>query len=202
MPRPAGAACCRTGERADPPYGGSLGVGTRREDLRRRIARGIRWRADTVTAPLVADEPVDVSDVAEIVGTRLEDGDWDIGVFLTDLPSRAERNPVSTEAAPEHRVALTSLPACRSRHLRRRRERQAVVGVVRQQTAQDEEPLASPVVGRPAPGEIPGAKPARCGAWAVTSASLWYPLLPFQRAVATRRSSVAATSAGRGNRER
>jgi len=31
---------------------------------------------------------------------------------------------------------------------------------------------------------------------------LWYPLLPFQRAVATRRSSVAATSAGRGNRER
>ncbi|MET7977274.1 hypothetical protein ABZW44_30450 [Streptomyces mirabilis] len=26
------------------------------EDLRRRIARGIRWQADTVTAPLVADE--------------------------------------------------------------------------------------------------------------------------------------------------
>jgi hypothetical protein len=51
------------------------------EDLGRRIARGIRWRADSVTAPLVADEPVDVSDVAEIVGTRLEDGDWDIGVL-------------------------------------------------------------------------------------------------------------------------
>ncbi|MGY5132033.1 hypothetical protein ACWGJW_06405 [Streptomyces nigrescens] len=134
MPRPAGAACCRTGERADPPYGGSLGERARSEDLRRRIARGIRWRADTVTAPLVADEPVDVSDMAEIVGTRLEDGDRDIGVFLTDLPSRAERNPVSTEVDPEHRVALTSLPACRSRRLRRR-ERQAVVGVVRQQTA-------------------------------------------------------------------
>ncbi|MEV7381256.1 hypothetical protein [Streptomyces lydicus] len=29
------------------------------EDLRRRIAWGIRRRADTVTAPLVADEPVD-----------------------------------------------------------------------------------------------------------------------------------------------
>ncbi|MFE7784164.1 hypothetical protein ACFU5I_24210, partial [Streptomyces libani] len=71
----------------------------------------------------MADEPVDVSDVAELVGTGLEDGDWDIGVFLTDLPSRAERNPVSTEADPEHRVALTSLPACRSRRLRRR-ERQ------------------------------------------------------------------------------
>ncbi|GHD80857.1 hypothetical protein GCM10010317_103350 [Streptomyces mirabilis] len=45
------------------------------EDLGRRIARGIRWQADTVTAPLVADEQVDVAHVAEIVGTRLKDGD-------------------------------------------------------------------------------------------------------------------------------
>jgi hypothetical protein len=45
------------------------------EDLRRRIARGIRWQAHTVTAPLVADEQVDVAHVAEIVGTRLKDGD-------------------------------------------------------------------------------------------------------------------------------
>lgn len=81
------------------------------EDLRRRIARGICWQADIVTAPLVADEQVDVAHVAEIVGTRLEDGDWDIGVFLTDLPSRMERNPVSTEVEPEHRVALISLLA-------------------------------------------------------------------------------------------
>ncbi|MFC9645023.1 hypothetical protein ACFTZF_41965 [Streptomyces mirabilis] len=75
------------------------------EDLRRRIARGIRWQADTVTAPPVADEQVDVAHVAEIVGTRLEDGDWYIGVFLTDLPSRMERNPVSTEFERERRVA-------------------------------------------------------------------------------------------------
>ncbi|MFJ9964492.1 hypothetical protein [Streptomyces avermitilis] len=45
----------------------------------------------------MADEQGDVSDVAEIAGTPLEDGNWDIGVFLTDLPSRVERNPVSTE---------------------------------------------------------------------------------------------------------
>ncbi|MGW7489877.1 hypothetical protein [Streptomyces sp. NPDC054786] len=49
----------------------------------RRIAGGMRRQADDVTAPLVADDPVDVSGVAEIVGTRLEDGHWDIGVFLT-----------------------------------------------------------------------------------------------------------------------
>ncbi|MFE2519265.1 hypothetical protein [Streptomyces mirabilis] len=52
-----------------------------------------------------------------------------------------ERNPVSTEVEPEHRVALISLPALGSRRLRRR-VRQAVVGVVRQQAAQDEEPPA------------------------------------------------------------
>ncbi|GHD80853.1 hypothetical protein GCM10010317_103340 [Streptomyces mirabilis] len=61
-----------------------------------------------------------------------------------------ERNPVSTEVEPEHRVALISLPALGSRRLRRR-VRQAVVGVVRQQAAQDEEPLARR--RRRAPGE-------------------------------------------------
>ncbi|MEV6212439.1 hypothetical protein [Kitasatospora sp. NPDC051914] len=90
------------------------------EDLRRRIARNIRWQADTVTAPLVADEQVDASDVAEVIGTRQEDGDRDIGVFLTDLPSRAERNPVRTEVDPERRVALISLHGLGSRRLRRR----------------------------------------------------------------------------------
>lgn len=85
----------------------------------------------------MAAEQVDVAHVAEIIGTRLKDGDWDIGVFLTDLPSRAERSPVSTEVDPEPRVALISLPALGSWRLR-----QAVVGVVRQQAAQDEEALA------------------------------------------------------------
>ncbi len=46
-----------------------------------------------------------MSDVAETSAPRLEDGDWDICVFFTDLPSRAEHNPVRTEADPEHRVA-------------------------------------------------------------------------------------------------
>ncbi len=85
------------------------------EHLRRRIGRGIRWQVDTVTAPLLATEQVDASGLAEIVGTHVEDGDWDIGVLLTDLPRRAERNPVSAEVDPEHRTALISLPALGSR---------------------------------------------------------------------------------------
>lgn len=104
-----------------------------------------------MTAPLLATEQVDASGLAEIVGTHVEDGDWDIGVLLTDLPRRAERNPVSAEVDPEHRTALISLPALGSRRLRRR-VRQAVVGAVRQLTAQDEKPLDSPV-GRPAPAQ-------------------------------------------------
>ncbi|MFD8077105.1 hypothetical protein ACFV3E_31140 [Streptomyces sp. NPDC059718] len=94
-----------------------------------------------MTLPLVADERVDVSDVAEIVGTRVTDGDRDIGVFLTCLPSRMEREPVSTDVEPEHRVALIALPALGSRRLRRR-VRQTVVGDARQQAVQDEEPPA------------------------------------------------------------
>ncbi|MFG2660126.1 hypothetical protein [Streptomyces sp. NPDC048425] len=122
------------------------------EHLRRHIGKGIRWQVDTVTEPLLADEQADVSGLAEIVENRLADRDWDIGVFLTDLPRRAARNPVSTEVDPERRIALISLPALGSRRLPRR-VRQTVVGVVRQLTAQDEKPLESPVVGRPAPRE-------------------------------------------------
>lgn len=39
-------------------------------------------------------------------GTRLEDGDWDLSVFSTDLPSRADHSPVRAEADHEHDVAL------------------------------------------------------------------------------------------------
>lgn len=125
-----------------------------------------------MTAPLVADEQGDVSDVAEIAGTRLDDGNWDIGVSLTDLPSRMERNPVSTEVDPEHRVALISLPALGSRRLRRR-VRQTVAGVVRQQATQDEELLDSPSSAVRHPGRSPGTSATRCGGCAATSAWSW-----------------------------
>ncbi len=49
-------------------------------------------------------------------------------------------------------ASSAATPALGSRRLRRR-VRQAVVGAVRQLAAQDEEPVDSPVVGRPAPGE-------------------------------------------------
>ncbi|MGX5207563.1 hypothetical protein ACWKT3_02490 [Streptomyces violaceus] len=76
-----------------------------REEPRRRTARGIRWQTDTDGAPGGERTGRRVRR-GRNAGTRLEDGDWDTGVFLTDLPSRAEHNPVRTEVDPEHRVAL------------------------------------------------------------------------------------------------
>ncbi|MEU1456697.1 hypothetical protein [Streptomyces avermitilis] len=48
----------------------------------------------------MADEQGNVSDVAEIAGTPLEDGNWDIGVFLTDLPSPGGAQPGQHRGRP------------------------------------------------------------------------------------------------------
>ncbi|OIK04737.1 hypothetical protein [Streptomyces monashensis] len=76
-----------------------------REEPRHRTARGIRWQTDTDGAP-GGERAGRRGRRGRNVGTRLEDGDWATSVFFTELPSRAEHNPVRTEADPEHRVAL------------------------------------------------------------------------------------------------
>ncbi|MEU9781695.1 hypothetical protein AB0H92_12085 [Streptomyces phaeochromogenes] len=77
-----------------------------REEPRRRTAGGIRRQADTDGAP-GGERAGRRGRRGRNVDTRLEVRDWDIGVFLTDLPSWAEHNPVRTETDPEHRVALS-----------------------------------------------------------------------------------------------
>jgi hypothetical protein len=104
----------RAAERVDeriPPCGGSLGEAARRDIIEAHQAAGqglegspTRTRTAGTCGP--SWRQADVADVAENVGTRLEDGHWDISVFFTDLPSRAEHNPVRIEAARERRVAL------------------------------------------------------------------------------------------------
>lgn len=74
-------------------------------------ACGRNRAAASPTAPLGSERAGRYVRRGRSVGTRLEDGDWDIGVFLTDLPSLAEHDPVRTEADPEHRVAKSH--ACR-----------------------------------------------------------------------------------------
>ncbi|MFE9768205.1 hypothetical protein ACFYPC_27430 [Streptomyces sp. NPDC005808] len=127
------------------------------ECLQRRLGAGIRWQVDAITAPLVADEQVDLSDMAEAVGTHLEDQNWDIGIFLTDLPRRAQLHPVSAEINTDRHMALISLPALGSRNLHSRVE-QAVLGIVSQLTPHGR--TAQPhVLGRPARETSPDVAP-------------------------------------------
>ncbi|MFE2992732.1 hypothetical protein [Streptomyces sp. NPDC059262] len=61
------------------------------QQLRRRVRADIDWQVTARTAPLVADEQLDVSSAVDVVRPFLPEGDWDAAVFLTDLPRRAGR---------------------------------------------------------------------------------------------------------------
>jgi hypothetical protein len=114
-----------------------------------------------MTASLVADEQVDVSDMAEAVLEHLTDGDWDIGIFITDLPRRAQLYPVSAEVDTDQRVALISLPALGARRVRSRVKR-AVLDIVGQLATREGEGRPE-VLGRPARGKIPDIAPVPAG---------------------------------------
>jgi hypothetical protein len=78
-----------------PPCGGSLGEAARRDIAEcHRTAKG-QPLADTDGAAYER-----AGRRGRNVVTRLEDGGWDISVSFTGLPSRAEHNPVRTEAGP------------------------------------------------------------------------------------------------------
>ncbi|MGI5405081.1 hypothetical protein ACQEVG_37735 [Streptomyces sp. CA-135486] len=90
------------------------------QQLRRRVRADVDWRVTARTAPLVADEQLDVSSAADLVRPLLPESDWEVGVFLTDLPRRAGLRPVSVEVSPEDRIALVSLSALGSWRMRQR----------------------------------------------------------------------------------
>ncbi|MET7573165.1 hypothetical protein ABZT04_32435 [Streptomyces sp. NPDC005492] len=96
--------------------------------LDRELATGVTWHVDTVTTPLVTDDETGVDDIADAVEAQMEDENWDVGIFLTDLPRRARLETISAEIDASHRVALVSLPALGFRRLRPR-VKSAVVGI-------------------------------------------------------------------------
>ena len=57
----------------------------------------------------MAAEEVAVFDMAKAVRARLEDADWDTGIFLTDLPRRARLVTVTAEVDRRLGVALVPL---------------------------------------------------------------------------------------------
>ena len=54
---------------------------------------------------------------------KLLEGDWDLGVVVTDLPLKVGGRPVSRHLSPTHGLAVLSLPALGALHLRQRLRR-------------------------------------------------------------------------------
>ncbi|WP_406411323.1 hypothetical protein [Streptomyces sp. NBC_01614] len=111
--------------------------------LRRRVRADVDWRVTARTAPLVADEQLDVSSAVDVVRPFLPEGDWDAAVFLTDLPRRAGLRPVSIEVSSADRIALVSLPALGSWRMRQR-ARHVVADVVGMLTRESADLAPSP----------------------------------------------------------
>jgi heme exporter protein D len=123
--------------------------------LSRAVSGRAEWVVDVFTAPLAGTEQVDVSDIADAVSRHLHGIEWDVAVFITDLPRRARRHPISVEIDAEHRAAVISLPALGLRRLRRR-VRQAIVDIVRQLVTRNDAPQHPEVIGRPPRQAGPG----------------------------------------------
>ncbi|MEV1169795.1 hypothetical protein [Nonomuraea sp. NPDC049784] len=119
--------------------------------LRQRLGPGLDWEVRTYTAPLAAEEQVDISAMLTAVRPQLPESGWDIGIFLTDLPRRLGLDAVSAEVSSDDRVALLSLPALGGFQLAGR-TLEAVVDVIglllHPPTSRDRVAGEVPVIGR------------------------------------------------------
>ncbi|MEW1837193.1 hypothetical protein AB0392_04470 [Nonomuraea angiospora] len=105
---------------ADPDLPTELAVRVARDlpgRLRERLGPGFDWQVCAHTAPLAAEEQVDISAMLTAVRPHLPESGWDVGIFLTDLPRRLGLDAVSAEVSTGDRVALLSLPALGTFHL-------------------------------------------------------------------------------------
>jgi hypothetical protein len=91
------------------------------EDLRERHG-AIDWRTELLVDRLVVP-PAPTTEILDAARRRLLDGDWDLGLVVTDLPLRIGRRPVSRHVSPTHGLAVVSLPALGAINLRTRLRR-------------------------------------------------------------------------------
>jgi hypothetical protein len=91
------------------------------EDLRERHG-AIDWRTELLVDRLVVP-PAPTTEILDAARRRLLDGDWDLGLVVTDLPLRIGRRPVSRHVSPTHGLAVVSLPALGAINLRPRLRR-------------------------------------------------------------------------------
>lgn len=91
------------------------------EEVARLLAErypGVNWKVTAVRDSLVAP-PAPLSDVVDAARTRLLDENWDLVVYVTELPLRIARRPLLTHSSPTHGAALISLPAMGLMQIRR-----------------------------------------------------------------------------------
>jgi hypothetical protein len=94
------------------------------EDLRERY-ESVDWRTDLQVDRLVVP-PAPLTEIFAAGRRKLLEGDWDLGVVVTDLPLKVGGRPVSRHLSPTHGLAVLSLPALGALHLRQRLRRALV----------------------------------------------------------------------------
>ena len=94
------------------------------EDLRERYG-SVDWRTELEVDRLVVP-PARPSEIFAAGRRKLLEGDWDLGVVVTDLPLNVGGRAVSRQLSPTHGLAVLSLPALGAIHLRPRLRRALV----------------------------------------------------------------------------
>jgi hypothetical protein len=108
------------------------------EDLRARYD-SVDWRTELQVDRLVVP-PASLTELFAAGRRKLLDGDWDLGIVVTDLPLKVGGRPVSRHLSPTHGLAVLSLPALGALHLRQRLRRALVelIGELSGRGADDE----------------------------------------------------------------
>jgi hypothetical protein len=103
-------------------------VGTLPDILDTRVDSGITWDVRTMTHPVTASVH-DPEQVLDAVADQTAHTDWDIGVYLTDLPMQHGERPILADLDHDRRVAGLSLPGF-GPFLQHHKVRNAVVRLV------------------------------------------------------------------------
>jgi hypothetical protein len=111
------------------------------ELLRQRLSPATTWEVRQVTAALQADEQVGIAELTLAIGDMMPDQDFDVLVFITDLPRRSGRRPIAAELDAAGRLAIVSIPTMGFVGMYRR-IRDAVVRLIAELIVSDHRPAA------------------------------------------------------------
>ncbi len=96
--------------------------------LGEQVEPDVVWDVRTMTHPVTASVQ-DPGEVLEAVARQAGDAEWDIGVYLTDLPIQHEDHPILADLDHHRRVAGLSLPSF-GPFLQHQKVRNAIVRLV------------------------------------------------------------------------